>query len=181
MRSYVQYRDAGIDDQLDGNGPLERVRPGPVRQRDDLFDGVRHVIPSAAGRREGGGDAGGNHTAVMIGGPRPGQFGIVRTGGYENTDATLLPSGDVLVLERHFSLVRGVSMRIRRLTQSSIKPSATVDGDVLVEADLGYQIDNMEGIAVSHLNGETRITVISDNNYRPQYQRTLLLQFALKP
>jgi hypothetical protein len=44
-----------------------------------------------------------------------------------------------------------------------------------------YRIDNMEGIAVSHLNGETRVTVVSDNNYRPEFQRTLLLQFALKP
>jgi hypothetical protein len=38
----------------------------------------------------------------------------------------------------------------------------------------------MEGIAVSELNGETRVSVVSDNNYRPQFQRTLLLQFALK-
>jgi hypothetical protein len=43
-----------------------------------------------------------------------------------------------------------------------------------------YRIDNMEGIAVSEVNGETRLTVVSDNNYRPEFQRTLLLQFALK-
>jgi hypothetical protein len=124
-------------------------------------------------------DANGNHTAVMIGGPRPGQFGIVRSGDYAITDSALLPNGDLLLLERHFSLVRGVSIRIRRLAQSNIKPGAVVDGNVLIEADLGYQIDNMEGIAVHRAaNGDTILTLVSDDNFSA-IQRTLLLQFAL--
>ena len=41
-------------------------------------------------------------------------------------------------------------------------------------------IDNMEGIAVSKSDdGETRLTLISDDNFRRGTQRTLLLQFAL--
>ena len=46
-------------------------------------------------------------------------------------------------------------------------------------ADLAYQIDNMEGIAV-HRNaaGETIVTLVSDNNFSV-LQRNLLLQFAL--
>jgi hypothetical protein len=54
-----------------------------------------------------------------------------------------------------------------------------VDGPVLLEADLGYEIDNMEGLSV-HRNagGETVLTLISDDNFLP-FQRTLLLQFTL--
>ena len=70
-------------------------------------------------------------------------------------------------------------MRIRRVPLASIKPDALVDGKALIEADLGYQIDNMEGIAV-HRNaaGETIITLVSDDNFSV-VQRNLLLQFVL--
>ena len=54
-----------------------------------------------------------------------------------------------------------------------------VDGATLIVADLGYQIDNMEGIGV-HRNapGETILTLVSDDNFSV-IQRNLLLQFAL--
>jgi hypothetical protein len=50
---------------------------------------------------------------------------------------------------------------------------------MVIEADLGYEIDNMEGLSV-HRNagGETVLTLISDDNFS-NIQRTLLLQFAL--
>jgi hypothetical protein len=74
----------------------------------------------------------------------------------------------------------GLGMRIRRIPLDAIKPGAlAVDGSVLIEADLGFQIDNMEGIAV-HRNdaGEIVLTLVSDDNFSP-LQRTLLLQFVL--
>ena len=54
-----------------------------------------------------------------------------------------------------------------------------VDGEPLIVADLAYQIDNMEGIAV-HRNArnETIVTLVSDDNFS-FLQRNLLLQFAL--
>ena len=39
-------------------------------------------------------------------------------------------------------------MRIRSVPLAAIKPGALVDGPELIEADLGYQIDNMEGLSV---------------------------------
>jgi len=52
---------------------------------------------------------------------------------------------------------------------------------VLIEAGAGYQIDNIEGIAVrATADGETLLDLISDDN-RSFLQRTVLLQFALKP
>ena len=54
-----------------------------------------------------------------------------------------------------------------------------VDGPVLFEADLGYEIDNMEGLSVHRgAGGETVLTLVSDDNFS-LLQRTLLLQFTL--
>ena len=66
-----------------------------------------------------------------------------------------------------------------KASMADIKPGAVVDGPILFFADMGYQIDNMEGIAV-HRNAanETIITLVSDDNFSV-IQRNLLLQFAL--
>ena len=70
-------------------------------------------------------------------------------------------------------------MRMRRIPLSAIKDGALIDGPVVVTADMGYQIDNMEGIGVSRgPDGETILTLMSDDNFSV-IQRTLLLQFAL--
>jgi hypothetical protein len=54
-----------------------------------------------------------------------------------------------------------------------------LDGRSMIEADLGYQIDNMEGISIHRTaGGETIITVVSDDNFSV-LQRSLLLQFAV--
>jgi len=128
-------------------------------------------------------DASGNHRSFLlktgVGGNEVQRFSVVRSDDFDVTDCTMLPPGDLLVLERRFSPARGVAMRIRRIPLDLIKPDATVDGKVLIDADLRYQIDNMEGIAV-HRNatGETVITLISDDNFS-FIQRNLLLQFVL--
>ncbi len=69
-------------------------------------------------------------------------------------------------------------MRIRRVPLAELKGGALLDGPVLVEADLGYEIDNMEGLSVHQENGRTILTLISDDNFSV-IQRTLLLEFEL--
>ena len=60
-----------------------------------------------------------------------------------------------------------------------MQPGALVDGPMLIEADLGYQIDNMEGLSVHRgADGELVLTLVSDDNFS-LLQRTLLLQFTL--
>ncbi|HEY5217265.1 MAG TPA: esterase-like activity of phytase family protein [Pseudolabrys sp.] len=124
-------------------------------------------------------DAAGNHRAFLIKDGQVERFSVVRSDDYDISDCTILPPGDLLLLERRYSPARGVAMRIRRVPLSRIKPNALVDGKALIEADLAYQIDNMEGIAV-HRNarGETIITLVSDDNFSV-IQRNLLLQFTL--
>jgi hypothetical protein len=128
---------------------------------------------------ERGLDANGNLVAFLVGGPSPGQFSVRRTDNFDISDATLLASGELLVLERKFSLVEGVGIRIRRIPLQSIAPDALVDGPAIFQADLGYEIDNMECIdAFVTPDGDTVLTMVSDDNFS-MIQRTLLLQFTL--
>ncbi len=130
-------------------------------------------------------DAAGNHRAFVLdpsaknGDAGVLRFSLARSDDFDVTDCAVLPTGDLLVLERHFSRARGVAMRIRRLPLAAIKDGVLLDGKILIQADLGYQIDNMEGIAVTRNEaGETIITIASDDNFSP-IQRNLVLQFAL--
>jgi hypothetical protein len=128
---------------------------------------------------ERGLDKEGNILAFLIGGPRPGSFSVRRIAEFDVSDAALLPAGDLLLLERKFSWTSGLFIRIRRIAQAEIKAGAVVDGPILFEADLGYEIDNMEGLSVHRsASGETVLTLISDDNFSP-LQRTMLLQFTL--
>jgi hypothetical protein len=124
-------------------------------------------------------DKSGDIVAFLIGGPSPGGFSVKRSESYDVSDAALLPGGDVLLLERKFSWTGGLAIRMRRIVLGDIKPGAVVDGPILFEADLGYEIDNMEGLSVHRgAGGETVLTLISDDNFSV-LQRTLLLQFTL--
>jgi hypothetical protein len=53
-----------------------------------------------------------------------------------------------------------------------------LDGPVLIEADLGHEVDNMEGLAIHQENGQSILTIISDDNFSV-WQRTIILEFAL--
>jgi len=128
---------------------------------------------------ERGLDADGNIKAFLIGGPSPGEFSIKRSDDFDISDAALLPSGDLLLLERRFFWWSGVAMRIRRVALATIAPGALVDGATLLFADMGYQIDNMEGLSVHRdAAGDTILTLVSDDNFS-LIQRTILLQFRL--
>ena len=63
--------------------------------------------------------------------------------------------------------------------EALLAPGAVIDGPTIFAADLGSEIDNLEGIDV-HVTeqGETVLTLISDDNFS-MIQRNLLLQFTL--
>ncbi len=124
-------------------------------------------------------DAAGNHRAFLLNGKQVGRFSVKRSDGFDVSDCAILPPNDLLLLERSYSPLSGVAMRIRRIPLAAIKPGALVDGTPLIVADLAYQIDNMEGIGVSRdAQGDTILTLVSDDNFSA-LQRTLLLQFKL--
>ena len=128
---------------------------------------------------ERGLDALGNNLGFLIGGATAGTFTVKRSDDFDVTDCATTPRGDLLILERRFSWAIGVAMRIRRLALSQVKPGALLDGPELIFADMGFQIDNMEGLAVHRAaTGELVLTLISDDNFSP-IQRNILLQFTL--
>jgi len=107
------------------------------------------------------------------------EFAITRDSDYSVTDATFLPDGDLLILERRVGLSVGVGTRIRRIKSAAIKKGAELTGETLMEASLSSRIDNMEGITTWQTStGETRIAIMSDDNFNV-IQRTLLLEFRL--
>ncbi|CAN7605765.1 esterase-like activity of phytase family protein [Bradyrhizobium sp. LjRoot220] len=128
---------------------------------------------------ERGLDGDGNIIGFLIGGRTPGQFSIRRTENFDVSDAVLLPSGQLLLLERKFSMLGGIGVRIRRIAPNSIAPGAVIDGPTIFNADLGSEIDNLEGID-AHVTdaGDTVLTLVSDDNFS-MIQRNLLLQFTL--
>jgi hypothetical protein len=128
---------------------------------------------------ERGLDAQGNILAFLIGGKTPRLFGIRRTDNFDISDAVLLPSGQLLLLERKFSWLGGIGIRIRRIPLASVVPGAVIDGPSIFDADLGDEVDNMEGID-AHVTpeGDTVLTLVSDDNFS-LVQRNLLLQFTL--
>src|SRR3954447_13625995 len=68
---------------------------------------------------ERGLDGDGNIIGFLIGGPKPSGFAVRRSNDFGISDAVLLRSGDLLILERKFSWLAGVGIRIRRIALKS--------------------------------------------------------------
>ncbi|MGI9353074.1 MAG: esterase-like activity of phytase family protein [Rhizobiaceae bacterium] len=98
---------------------------------------------------------------------------------FKPTDAVFRNDGNMILLERHYNPLAGVSMRIREFEKDNLTSGAHLSGKVLIQAGWKHQIDNMEALALSKMeDGSTRLTIISDNNFSV-LQRTLLLEFRL--
>ncbi len=126
-------------------------------------------------------DDNGNIRGWLWQGAKTVSFAVKRLGDYAITDAAILEGGDILILERSFSgLFPGMS--VRRFPAAAITAGAAVDPTPIFEGSATtHAIDNMEGIALCKFGDETRVTIVSDNNFNTRLQRTLLLQFAYKP
>ena len=126
-------------------------------------------------------DKAGNPRAWVwpLGSTKPVTFTLERLDAYRVTDLAMLAGGDILILQRNF-VPAFTGMAIARLAAADIKPGAVVKPQLLFEArQPAHIIDNMEAIALCEMNGETRVTVMSDDNFIPALQSTLLIQFAL--
>lgn len=102
---------------------------------------------------------------------------------FRPTDMATLPNGDVLVLERRFNLLQGLSTRLRRIDTktlaNALEGDDPIEGELLATLAFPYNIDNMEGLAVRRDDaGRTLVYLVSDDNFNP-LQRTLLMVFRL--
>lgn len=165
--------------ELDFQVPVNELR------KNRGFETVAHSHPQ--GQHEGGLiivsekslDKQGNIFAAIIEGQNQGVFTVKRNGNFDITDGAFLPDGDLLLLERSYTMAEGVKMRLRRIYGESIARGAVADGPVLLEADMSYQIDNMEGLDVwRRADGAQVVSLISDDNHSI-LQRNLYLEFIL--
>jgi hypothetical protein len=109
-------------------------------------------------------------------------FSIRQIENYNITDLAMLPNGDILLLQRSYGPMTLPGMAMSRFPASDIKQGKAIQPETLLEAKVPfYAIDNMEGLAVCERNGELRVNILSDNNFKTELQRTLLLQFAYTP
>ena len=60
-------------------------------------------------------DAQGNHRSYLLNGDHVERFSVKRSDDFDVSDCTILPPADLLLLERRYSMARGVAMRIRRI------------------------------------------------------------------
>jgi hypothetical protein len=112
------------------------------------------------------------------------RFGYRREGRFRPSGATLLPNGDVLVVERRFNVLEGLGIRLVRLAAAALDPGpapgTVLEGKEIARLLPPLTLDNMEGVAARRGEaGETLITLVSDDNFNA-IQRTLLLVFALQ-
>ncbi|MBT3170934.1 MAG: esterase-like activity of phytase family protein [Rhodospirillaceae bacterium] len=109
------------------------------------------------------------------------RFEYKRAARFRPTGATRLPDGNILTLERRYTLIGGVAALLRIVPEASIRNGAVLDGPEIARLAPPLTVDNMEGIAVRRDGaGHTLVYLVSDDNFSV-LQRTLLLMFELKP
>lgn len=110
--------------------------------------------------------------------PTPRRFAYIATGRYDVSDATALPDGDLVVLNRRFSLPFRFSTLIVRVKAADVVPGGIARPEPLATLDAPLVHDNFEGIAATRQGDATILWIVSDDN-ESLLQRTLLLKFRL--
>jgi hypothetical protein len=159
----------GAMDDWPNNGGAEAI----VR-----FDDGRFLVFSEAGNGPG------SSREVLLFSTDPSEADVevpVRLGyqppaAHRITDAALLPDGRLMVLNRDFSVVRGVSVIITLVDVSQLDSDTILVGDEVARLAPPLTVDNMEAIAIEEVDGRTIVWIASDDNFNP-LQRTLLMQF----
>lgn len=100
-------------------------------------------------------------------------FSIQRVGDFLPVGADFGPDGWFYLLERDFTGL-GFRSRIRRFDVAGGRINAV---EVLLETGTGSH-DNLEGLAVWEADGEVRLTMISDDNFK-FFQRTEFVEYAV--
>lgn len=98
--------------------------------------------------------------------------------GFDPSDATQLPDGRVLVLNRRIALPFRWSAVLTLIDPRGVKPDAIVVGRDVARFAAPLTVDNYEGLAVTREGAATILWMVSDDN---QFflQRTLVMKFRI--
>ncbi|EZP51096.1 esterase-like activity of phytase family protein [Sphingomonas sp. RIT328] len=177
-RAEAQRAPAAMAHWPDNGGPesLARLPDG----RFVTISEQRHV-PRARWRGTDGVRLASREALIFPGDPittTPRRFAYLVAGIYDPSDATALPNGDLLVLDRAFRLPYRFSNRLSWIPAAAIRPGAVTRGALLATLDAPLIHDNFEGVATTTEAGRTIVWLVSDDN-QSMLQRTLLLKFRL--
>ncbi len=163
------------------------ARPAAIR-RWPSNAGAEAMVRLADGRflilSEGRNDGREHSEAVLFDGDpaEPGTGGFPlryrRPPGFRVTDAALLPDGRLLLLNRRFAVLEGMSAVLTVAETRGLRAGATIEGREVAALRAPLTVDNMEALSVTVENGRTIVWIASDDNFFP-LQRTLLLKFEL--
>ena len=102
-----------------------------------------------------------------------------RTQGFRASGAATIPDGNILILERRYTLRDGVAVKIMQIGARTIKPGAHLVPELVAELRHPLNVENFEGIeARRDERGKILIYIVSDNNFNPT-QRNFLMMFEL--
>lgn len=114
----------------------------------------------------------------LIDGEQHDEVSFVTQGRFKPTDLAVLPSGDLLVLERSFSGLGGFGARLSVIDRATVVPGERLAGREIARFRAPLVVDNFEGLAVVEVGGRTLVFIVSDDNFSA-FQRNLLLMFEL--
>lgn len=98
--------------------------------------------------------------------------------GFDPSDATELPDGRVLVLNRRIALPFRWSAVMTLIDPRGVKPGQVVAGREVARFAAPLTVDNYEGLAVTREGAATILWMVSDDN-QSFLQRTLLMKFRI--
>ncbi|MEQ9489771.1 MAG: esterase-like activity of phytase family protein [Alphaproteobacteria bacterium] len=157
-------------ERLRGNGGIEGMGPGEngviwMAVEDPIIDGRPHTI-----------------WQIHTGGGIDQSYNVAVPRGFGLTSIAAEADGTLIVIERYYSPDVGNRVRVVRITPEALEAGrmagSVIEPDLLAEFTPDMTVDNLEGAALATVNGETRLFLISDDNYNPS-QRTLLLSFVI--
>ena len=112
----------------------------------------------------------------------PSAFALAVESGFGLTGLAADGEDGLIVLERFWSRDVGNRIRIGRLSAevlSTASGDAPLRPEILAAFEPDMTVDNFEAAAVVEIDGETRLFLLSDDNFNAS-QRTLLMSFALE-
>ncbi len=175
--------------RYDGGRDLATARPVTIEpptafRRLRSNGGIEALTVISDGRllilSEDGRDRNGNHQGWILQPGEPAPIKLRSSGQFKPTGLARLPSGDLVVLERRFTLLGGLTARISRIPGRAVVPDALLVAEPIAELGWPLNTDNFEGIAATAApDGGTWIYLISDDNFW-MVQRTLLFKFRLE-